>query len=397
MKKIYLQKAKKEIARPTKIRDINRQVVLNYVRARSPISRAEIARETELQRSTVSSIVESLKASNLIEEVGEGNSTGGRKPTLLRIKTGNPVVIGVDVTPRKTTVGVADLVGKVIEQESFATSADMNFMTDRIVKAVSRIAKKYSDIELEVGMSLPGIVDHEKGEVIYIPYFNWKNWKIVKSVQEATGLSVLIDNDANSVALAELWFGRAKIRKTENFITVLVAEGVGTGIIFEGQVYRGEKSMAGEFGHMVVGTKAPVECSCGSRKCWEAHASEKAIISRYKSLAENISSNDINIDQILDLAKNGEKNAVKVLHETTEFLGIGIANLIIGLSPQAIIVSGRITKVWDLISDKLTETATRSVRSRLPKTSLIPSSLEDPATLMGAISLVLVRKFASAT
>ena len=104
MRKIYLAKAKNQIARHSTIRDINKQIVLNYVRARAPISRAEIARETSLQRSTVSAIVEDLAFRGMIEEIGAGDSTGGRKPTLLRLKAGTPAAIGVDVRQHETTI-----------------------------------------------------------------------------------------------------------------------------------------------------------------------------------------------------------------------------------------------------------------------------------------------------
>ena len=137
MKRIYLQKAHTQIARPNTIRDINKQIVLNYVRDRSPISRAEIARETALQRSTVSAIVDDLQDAGLIEDIGTGDSTGGRKPTLLKLRIGTPVAIGVDVTPRKTTIAIADLAGKVLEQETFPTSADMGFMTRRIITRIN--------------------------------------------------------------------------------------------------------------------------------------------------------------------------------------------------------------------------------------------------------------------
>src|ERR1051325_1701668 len=149
MKRIYLQKAKNQIARPNLIRDINKQIVLNYVRERSPISRAEIARETELQRSTVSAIVDELQNAGLIEELGIGDSTGGRKPTLLKLKTGTPVAIGADLTPRKTTVAVADLAGHVLEKETFATSANVGFMTEQIIGRVEKLVSKYPNSQLE--------------------------------------------------------------------------------------------------------------------------------------------------------------------------------------------------------------------------------------------------------
>lgn len=398
MKRIYLQKAKSQIARPNTIRDINRQIVLNYVRDRAPISRAEIARETNLQRSTVSSIIDSLEKAGLIEEIGAGTSTGGRKPTLLRIKTGDPVAIGVDVTPRKTTIAVADLSGKVLEQESFPTSPNADFMSEQLIKHVAEMAAKCGGDDLEVGISLPGVTDQASGNVLYVPYFKWRDWDIAHRINEVTGLRVTIDNDANAIALAELWFGREKIRNVRNFITVLVAEGVGTGIVFEGQIYRGETGDAGEFGHMIVGDSAPVDCSCGSRRCWEAHASNAAVIQRYKGLfGESASMNGTEFGRIIDLANSGEEQALQALGETAKYIGIGISNLVVGLSPQAVVVSGGIIDAWDLIADEVHDAVEKSIRRRLPKTAITASSLGTRPTLIGAISLVLARKFASAS
>lgn len=397
MKRIYLQKAKNQIARPTTIRDINKQIVLNYVRDRAPISRAEIARETALQRSTVSAIVDSLQDSGLIEEIGMGSSTGGRKPTLLKLKTGSPSAIGIDLTPRETTIAVADLEGKVLETEQFTTSQDIEFMNGQLIERVLRIARKYKDYPLEIGISLPGIVDHSRGKVLYIPYFGWRDWDISKQLTEQTGLPVTIENDANAIALAELWFGQEQIRKVKNFITVLVAEGIGTGIVFDGQVYHGEKGAAGEFGHMIVGENAPVQCSCGSRDCWEALSSEKATVARYKNSFSTNGTHDINFNYLIGLANHGESHAIYAIKETAKYLGIGISNLIVGLSPQAIVVSGSIAKVWHLIADDVNKVVERSVRSRLPKTIITASTLGDSPTLIGALSLVLARVFASAS
>lgn len=399
MKRIYLQKAKTQIARPNTIRDINKQIVLNYVRDRAPISRAEIARQTALQRSTVSAIVDDLLEDGLIEDIGTGDSTGGRKPSFLKLKTGIPIAIGVDVTPQKTTVAIADLAGQVLEKEIFATSANMTFMTTQILEKVTYFGGKYPESDFEVGISVPGIADYTLGKVLYIPYFNWHDWDIAAEITEKTGFPATIENDANAIALAELWFGDEKIRKTRNFITVLVAEGIGTGIIFDGQIYRGEKGAAGEFGHMIVGVDAPVKCSCGSRDCWEAHASEKAIISRYQLFLEDddLSQQAVDIKHLVALAKSGETQAVKALKQTAHYLGIGISNLIVGLSPQAVVVSGIIAEAWDIIADELYCIAERSVRGGLPKTILMASSLGDSPTLIGSLSLVLAKKFGSAS
>jgi predicted NBD/HSP70 family sugar kinase len=396
MKRIYLQKAKHQIARPKTIRGINRQIVLNYVRERAPISRAEIARETNLQRSTVSAIVEDLQRDGLIEEIGSGDSTGGRKPTLLKLKTGIPVALGIDVTPRKITIALCDLSGHILDKEVIPISRDQDFVSRQILSEISNILARHNDIPdgLGVGISLPGITDQPNCESLYIPYFDWVGWDIAKRIEEEFGLDVIIDNDANAIALAELWFGKEKIRKYTHFVAVLIADGIGTGMIFDGQIYRGEKGAAGEFGHMIVGGEGVIQCSCGSYDCWEAHASEKAIIARYhkKHNSSPSSTAGFDMNQLMDLASIGEEQSLESLKETAKYLGAGLSNLIVGLSPQAIVISGAIIKVWDLISDDVHSFAKRGIRRDLPETDIIPSSLGEDPTLTGALSLVLSRR-----
>lgn len=393
MKKIFLSKAKDQIARHNTIRDINRRIVLNYVRVRSPISRAEIARETSLQRSTVSAIVDDLLQEGMIEEIGAGDSTGGRKPTLLQLKVGIPTAIGVDVTPRVTTVVVADLAGTILSSESFPTSADIEYMNRQIVSKVAVIASEHSDLAMEVGISIPGVADPSHGNINYVPYFQWSNWNIGEQITNETGLSVVIDNDANAVALAELWFSSVENRKSQNFIVVMIAEGIGTGIIIDGQVYRGSGGAAGEFGHMFLGPNAPVDCSCGRRDCWEAHASEKAILKRYSN--GNGVVDGLHIEQILELAANGEKRALEIVNDSARSIGIGISNLIVGFSPDTVIVCGSLVKAWELVGETIKSVAQRTMRVELEEIAIVPSQLGETPTIMGSVSLVLSRKFSA--
>ena len=290
MRRIDLKKA--NAARSNTIRDINRQIVLNYVRELGPLSRADIARETALQRSTISLIVEELRVDGLIEEVG-GESTGGRPPSLLSLRTADAVAIGIDLGTVKTVMASSDLAGRVLEQEEFPTDNDVKKTLDKIVYCAQRLIRKNKGTIEGIGISLPGVVDPETGN-LYVPHFRWRNEPIAKTITHATSLPVSIDNDANAAALAELWFGRPEIREVRDFILVLVEEGVGTGIVFDGQVYRGEGGTAGEFGHMTIGSGAPVQCAVGSRECWEAFASERAALARYQKLSRSNGSKDVN-------------------------------------------------------------------------------------------------------
>jgi len=390
VRRIDLRKV--QTANPHTIRDINRQIVLNYVREREPISRATIARETALQRSTISEIIEALSGEGLVEEVGEGASTGGRRPTMLRLRTGGAIAIGVNITPTSTTIASSDLAGTVVQQEEFPTDPKPEGTLDRTVEIIRRLSRD-SSIE-GVGVSIPGLVTPANGNVIFVPYFKWRDLPFAEIISNATGLPVTIDNDANAVALAELWFGRPEIREARDFIFVLVADGIGTGIIFDGQVYRGERGAAGEFGHMIVGSGAPVPCSCGNDDCWEAFASERAATARYRSLSGESTAPDFGT--VIERALAGEEHAKTALTETARYLGIGISNLVVGFSPEAVIVGGAITRAWSLIENALTEKIERSVRRGVPSARILRSTLNGDPTLMGALSLVLASKFAGA-
>lgn len=395
MRRIDLKKA--QAARLNTIRDINRQIVLNYVREREPISRAEIARETDLQRSTISTIVESLKLDGLIEEVGEGESTGGRRPTLLRLRMAGPIAIGVAIRPSRTIVATSNLAGRVIEQEEFPADPDSEVALQNVIAAVRKFSDRHRSSIEAVGVSIPGLADTEAGLALFVPYFHWRDVPVQQRIETATGLPVKIDNDANSVALAELWFGRPEVTNTRDFILILVGEGVGTGIIIDGQLYRGERGAAGEFGHMIVGADAPVACSCGNHDCWEAFSSQKAALSRYRKLVgDSDASNAVNFSRLVDQALAGEEHARTALIQTAHYLGIGISNLVVGFSPQVVVVGGEIARAWPLIEGALSETIARSVRRGLPSVRILPSTLGPDPSLMGALSLVLAGKFAAA-
>jgi predicted NBD/HSP70 family sugar kinase len=393
MRRIDLKKV--SVARSNTIRNINRQIVLNFVRERAPISRAEIAQETNLQRSTVSLIVDELKARGLIDEF-EGESTGGRPPTLLRLHAADAIAIGVDISTKHTIVATSDLAGRVLAKEEFLTDASSARTLEKIIDCARNLIKNGMEIE-GIGISLPGLVDTETGNALFIPRFKWRDWAIAEELSVATGLPVRVDNDANAMALAELWFGRPEIREVRDFILILVEEGLGTGIVFDGQVYHGVVGAAGEFGHMIIGTNAPVACASGSRECWEAFASERAALARYVRLCGNSDADEgLDFEQVIDRALNGEALARTALLETAHFLGIGISNLIKGLSPEAVIVGGQIARSWPVIGEELKSAVDEnSICRGLPSASVIASTLGANPRLMGALSLVLASKFAS--
>ena len=392
MRRINLKKA--NVARADTIRYINRQIILNFIREKQPISRAEISHETALQRSTVSLIVDELKTRGLIYEI-EGESTGGRPPTLLRLRAAASMAIGVDIGTAHTTIAVADLAGRVVDREKFETDPDVRATFRKVASGVQKFIRTHGNIE-GIGVCVPGLVDPETATALFIPHFKWRNWPLASDLSRATGLSVTVDNDANAAALAELWLGRPEIRDVRDFILVLVEEGLGTGIIFDGQVYQGVAGAAGEFGHMTIGKGAPVACAAGSEECWEAFASERATLARYKLRGQGRVDPEVTFLQLIDNALADDEAARESLLETAYYLGLGISNLTKGLSPEAVILAGDIARAWPLIAGELRSTlATNTICSGLPLAPVFASTLGDDTRLMGALSLVLARKFAS--
>jgi len=391
MKRIYLNKV--NVARSNTIRDINRQIVLNYVREKGPISRAEIARETHLQRSTISLIVSELRNWGLIEEVF-GDSSGGRPPALLTLPTARAVAIGVDLGTIRTIVATCDLTGRIIEREEFHTDKDPDKTSQAIVECIKKLlGHKPHDIE-GIGVSVPALVDARTGSILYSPFFKWNRPKIIEKIKDATGLRVNADNDANASALAELWFGRPEIRDVRDFILVFIENGIGTGIVLDGQIHRGKGGVAGEFGHMRIGTDAPVSCATGSRECWEAFASERAALARYARMVSNGNST-VTFAGLIDLAVEGDGAALAALRETADYIGIGLGNLIQGLAPEAIVIGGTIAKAWNLISEDVSRSIERVVCHGVPSIRVMASTLGSEPSLLGAFSLILADKFSS--
>jgi predicted NBD/HSP70 family sugar kinase len=329
----------------------------------------------------------------LIYEI-EGESTGGRPPTLLRLRAAASLAIGVDIGTAHTTIAVADLAGRVVDREKFETDPDVRATFRKVGASLQKFIRVHGNIE-GIGVCVPGLVVPETDVALFIPHFKWRNWPVAAELRKLTGVSVTIDNDANAAALAELWLGRPEIRDVRDFILVLVEEGVGTGIIFDGQVYQGVAGAAGEFGHMTIGKGAPVPCAAGSEECWEAFASERATLARYRQRAPHVDP-EITFLQLIDKAFAQDEAAGEALLETAYYLGLGIANLTKGLSPEAVILAGDIARAWPLIAGELRSTlAANTICSGLPLAPVFASTLGDDTRLLGALSLVLARKFAS--
>ena len=233
---------------------------------RQPLSRADLARVSGLQRSTVSLIVEDLIKEKWILEGSTGRPPRGRRPTFLELNH-QRAVIALDIHPSQTTVAVTDLGGKIVAQNVVPLPADPNKAIQTIITAIRKLIEAHSEKSFDgIGISLPGRADPHLEKLIFAPNLNWPVSSIKARIQRATGLHVEMDNVANACALSEVWFGDSD--GLHDLVVVNVSEGIGTGIFANGQLLRGANGMAGEFGHVQMDTNGPL-CGCGGRGCWE--------------------------------------------------------------------------------------------------------------------------------
>src|SRR5437879_2374302 len=262
-----------QVASSETARDINRSVVLNLIRHRQPISRADLARVSGLQRSTVSLITEQLIEESWVINGPTGRLPRGRRPTFLRLNERRAILVA-DIRPAQITVALADVNGRFLSQVAFLTPPEASVGADRIAARIQELMKAHSNLIFEgIGISLPGRFDESTKRVIFAPNLKWREFDLKTAIEKATGLSVELENAANACCLAEVWFGQAE--KIRDMVVVTVSEGIGTGIFLNGQLMRGSNGMAGEFGHVSIDPEGP-SCTCGGRGCWEVYGSNRA-------------------------------------------------------------------------------------------------------------------------
>ncbi len=396
MRKINLsnfQIATSEIAR-----DINRRIILNLIRTRQPISRAELARYTGLQRSTVSLITEQLIEEQWITEGALGHLPRGRKPRFLHLNNERAGIIGVNVRPKLTTVALTDLNARFITQDSLPTPDDPQEFLENLAARIQNLRNSHPQIFCEgIGVGVPGRVDRHTQRLAFAPNLGWYDVEIKQYLENATNLPVEVDNAANSCALYELWFGKHS-DGVHDLIALTVSEGIGTGIIANSQLICGPNGMAGEFGHVSIREDGPL-CSCGNRGCWEVYASNSATINYY-SEATIKSQSERNqkivslpaFEDILKLCEQGDSRAVESIERMAHYLGVGIAMLITSFAPTLIVCVGEVTRVWGRVEPIIKQV----VAEKTPLAAaaqIIPLNEMEYPRLRGAIALILQKHF----
>ncbi|HEX5966305.1 MAG TPA: ROK family protein [Pyrinomonadaceae bacterium] len=394
-----------KVARRGTSREINRQIALNLIRAHQPISRADLARLMNVRRGVASLLVSELLSESLIFEGAVGEAVGrGRRPTFLYIDSRQRCVVGVDIRASRTYILLTDLMGKQLGVvSSFQTTKEIDVLTKDLARRIKQQLADFSDIGAceGVGVVVPGMVDPALGRVLHAPTLGWRDVNLRDPLAAALGIPVHIENSGKACALAQLWATRSDVVASGNSVFVSVSDGVGVGVVVNGEVMRGRHNTAGEFGHVPLSIDGP-RCSCGATGCWEAYVSNLATLSRYfgRDLSDGrpreAEETSFTVEDLIARARAGDAKALAAVNSTARYLGLGLASIVNAVDPARIYIGGEITTAWSLIEP--------IVRSALRERTLtdfggateihiVPA--EEHPRLRGAVALVAAPAFAA--
>jgi predicted NBD/HSP70 family sugar kinase len=375
-----------QLASSETARRINRDIVLELVRVHQPISRADLARHSGLQRSTISQIVEQLIDEKWVCEGAVASAPRGRRPTLLELNE-NLVAIAIDIHPEQATVATVDLNGRLLSRSQVPLTSDPEASVHLLTACMGRMKHALTRKSVEgIGISLPGRIDPSTQRLAFAPNLHWPDFDLKSAIESKTGLTVKLENAAVACLLAELTFG--DLDGIRDIVLVTVSEGVGTGIFSNGQLIYGQRGMAGEFGHVSLDPNGPL-CACGQKGCWETFASCRAAL-RYYEESEPEARN-LSYSQLLNLAEEGSIHAQEALSRQASFIGRGLRMIIAGLSPSMILIAGDVTSAWHRFGPIIQqEAAALTLAGEPPR--IQPTHESEIARLRGAAALVFQRR-----
>jgi predicted NBD/HSP70 family sugar kinase len=381
------------------IRAINRSAVLNTIKASGPASRTEVARLTGLSAATITGITAELIADDLVFEKSSGESRGGRRPILLAVNPRGRYVIGLKLTETQVIGALTDLEATVIAKRAdsivgHSLEQVLATLAEAVLALLREVGLRKKQL-LGVGLGLAGIVDSDRGLLRLSPYFGRRDVPLRDLLCARLHVPVTIDNDVNTLTLAEKWFGAGQ--GMDHFLTVTVGRGVGLGIVVNGQFCRGVSGGAGEFGHTVIEPDGPL-CDCGKRGCLETFVGDPGLL---RMAAEAVERGELegpvaDTDELVRLAAGGNAGARAVFARAGEVLGRGVANLITVFNPERLIIGGEGVRAGEWLFGPMRAAVSRYVMVGLAQdTEIRVEPWGDDAWARGAASLVLRDLFES--
>ncbi|GJJ25880.1 xylose repressor [Bacillus velezensis] len=374
-----------DIADQAFVKKVNQKLLLNEILKNSPISRAKLSEMTGLNKSTVSSQVNTLMKENLVFEIGQGQSSGGRRPVMLVFNKKAGYSVGIDVGVDYINGILTDLEGTIVlDQHHHLECNSPEITKDILIEMIHHFIANMPQSPyglIGIGICVPGLIDKNQ-KIVFAPNSNWRDIDLKSFIQKKFNMPVFIENEANAGAYGEKVFGAAK--NHDNMIYASIGTGIGIGVIINNDLYRGVGGFSGEMGHMTIDFNGP-KCSCGNRGCWELYASEKALIKSLKTKEKKVSTQDI-----IDLAHLNDIGTLHALQNFGFYLGIGLTNILNTFNPQAIILRNSIIESHPMVLHSIKSEVSSRVYSHLDNSyELLPSFLGKNAPALGMSSIVI--------
>jgi predicted NBD/HSP70 family sugar kinase len=376
------------------MRELNERIVLGLLRQAGPISRAELARRSNLSRSTVSSIITALLASNLVRETGVGSSQGGRRPILIEFNYQSSFVLGIELADTRLTVLLTDLAATVIRRAQcpldIAAGPDSGLLqVVALVEDVLSVAGIARHTIIGAGVGVPAPLAFATGRPIAPPVMpGWHDVPLRTLIENALGIPTFVENDANLGALAEHRWGSARGWQNVAYL-YLGSAGVGCGLILEGRLYRGDTGSAGEIGHVLVDEDGPA-CGCGASGCLEALIGAPALLSRARATGLDCE----RIEDLVALGHAGDPRAAAVLNAAGNYLGIAVASILNMINPGCVVVGGVLAAAGHLLLEPLRATLRqRSLPVAVEHVEIRTGALGPDVVAIGAVSIVVQHAF----
>jgi predicted NBD/HSP70 family sugar kinase len=377
----------------TSLRELNRLRVLETVRERGSVSRAEISRQTGLARSTVSSLVSDLHGAGLVVESTNGRdsatSRGGRPPVLLTLNPGAGAVLGIHFDHRFVRVALAELDHRIVAEAGQDLDVDHDAAACMdVATALANDVIKRSGVDrarvLGAGVAVSGPIDQETGTLgstTIMP--GWVGLDVAGELEGRLDLPVHIDNDANLGALAESVLGAGK--DTSEMIYLMLSSGIGSGLVIGGRLHRGARGTAGEIGHVLVDEHGPI-CRCGNRGCLETYAGANAVL----DLLRPSHGDDLTIEDMVALARDGDPACQRVIADVARIVGSVVAALCNQLNPERVVVGGKLVDADELLLGPMREAVRRyAIPAATDAVQVVRGTLGERAELLGALILVI--------
>ncbi|QVL41131.1 ROK family protein [Bacillus velezensis] len=374
-----------DIADQAFVKKVNQKLLLNEILKNAPISRAKLSEMTGLNKSTVSSQVNTLMKENLVFEIGQGQSSGGRRPVMLVFNRKAGYSVGIDVGVDYINGILTDLEGTIVldqhhHLECSSSEITKDILIEMILHFIANMPQSPYGL-IGIGICVPGLIDKNQ-KIVFAPNSNWRDIDLKSFIQEKFNVPVFIENEANAGAYGEKVFGAAK--NHDNMIYASIGTGIGIGVIINNDLYRGVGGFSGEMGHMTIDFNGP-KCSCGNRGCWELYASEKALLTSLQTIEKKVSTQDI-----IDLAHLNDIETLHALQNFGFYLGIGLTNILNTFNPQAIILRNSIIESHPIVLHSIKSEVSSRVYSHLDNSyELLPSILGKNAPALGMSSIVI--------